>query len=43
MRAHGNPRELLKNSTDPAVQEFLTRGEVFRQATTANPIDELVT
>jgi phospholipid/cholesterol/gamma-HCH transport system ATP-binding protein len=27
MRAHGNPRELLKNSTDPAVHEFLTRGE----------------
>jgi phospholipid/cholesterol/gamma-HCH transport system ATP-binding protein len=27
MRAQGNPRELLKNSTDPAVREFLTRGE----------------
>ena len=27
MRAQGNPRELLKHSTDPAVQEFLTRGE----------------
>jgi len=27
MRARGNPREMLKNSTDPAVQEFLTRGE----------------
>ncbi len=27
MRARGNPRELLKNSTDPAVSEFLTRGE----------------
>jgi phospholipid/cholesterol/gamma-HCH transport system ATP-binding protein len=27
MRANGNPRELLKNSTDPAVREFLTRGE----------------
>ena len=27
MRANGNPRELLKNSTDPAVHEFLTRGE----------------
>ena len=26
MRARGNPRELLKNSTDPAVREFLTRG-----------------
>ena len=27
MRASGNPRELLKHSTDPAVQQFLTRGE----------------
>ena len=27
MRAQGKPRELLKNSTDPAVREFLTRGE----------------
>ena len=27
MRAHGNPRELLKHSTDPEVQRFLTRGE----------------
>jgi phospholipid/cholesterol/gamma-HCH transport system ATP-binding protein len=27
MRARGNPRELLKSSTDPTVQEFLTRGE----------------
>src|SRR6266850_1817384 len=27
MRAHGNPSELLKNSTDPVVREFLTRGE----------------
>jgi phospholipid/cholesterol/gamma-HCH transport system ATP-binding protein len=27
MRANGNPRELLKHSTDPAVQQFLTRGE----------------
>jgi phospholipid/cholesterol/gamma-HCH transport system ATP-binding protein len=26
MRAQGNPRELLKNSTDPDVREFLTRG-----------------
>ena len=29
MRALGNPRELLKHSTDPAVQEFLTRGEAY--------------
>jgi phospholipid/cholesterol/gamma-HCH transport system ATP-binding protein len=27
MRAEGNPRELLKNSKDPIVREFLTRGE----------------
>lgn len=27
MRAQGNPRELLKSSQDPAVREFLTRGE----------------
>jgi phospholipid/cholesterol/gamma-HCH transport system ATP-binding protein len=27
MRAQGNPRELLKNSTDPGVREFLTRGQ----------------
>jgi phospholipid/cholesterol/gamma-HCH transport system ATP-binding protein len=27
MRASGNPRELLKHSGDPAVREFLTRGD----------------
>jgi len=27
MRAQGNPRELLKNSDDPLLREFLTRGE----------------
>jgi hypothetical protein len=27
MRAEGNPRELLKNSKDPVLREFLTRGE----------------
>jgi phospholipid/cholesterol/gamma-HCH transport system ATP-binding protein len=27
MRASGNPRELLNHSTDPAVQQFLTRGK----------------
>jgi phospholipid/cholesterol/gamma-HCH transport system ATP-binding protein len=27
MRAQGNPRELLKNSDDPMLREFLTRGE----------------
>jgi phospholipid/cholesterol/gamma-HCH transport system ATP-binding protein len=27
MRAQGNPREMLKNSTDPYVREFLTRGQ----------------
>ena len=35
MRAQGNPRELLKNSTDPAVHEFLTRGEASAQPATA--------
>ena len=33
MRAQGDPRELLKHSTDPAVHEFLSRGE--RSAATA--------
>jgi phospholipid/cholesterol/gamma-HCH transport system ATP-binding protein len=37
MRAQGNPRELLKNSTDPAVQEFLTRGGGPAQPTNAKP------
>jgi phospholipid/cholesterol/gamma-HCH transport system ATP-binding protein len=32
MRAQGNPKELLKNSTDPTVLEFLTRGESTAQA-----------
>src|SRR5436190_5006319 len=27
MRAQGNPRQLLQHSTDPAVREFLTRGD----------------
>jgi phospholipid/cholesterol/gamma-HCH transport system ATP-binding protein len=31
MRAQGNPRELRKNSPDPAVREFLTRGEASTQ------------
>ena len=31
MRAQGNPRDLLKNSTDPYVREFLTRGEPAAQ------------
>jgi phospholipid/cholesterol/gamma-HCH transport system ATP-binding protein len=38
MRAQGNPRELLKNSTDLAVREFLTRGEAASPPThPANP------
>jgi phospholipid/cholesterol/gamma-HCH transport system ATP-binding protein len=36
MRAQGNPRELLQHSTDPAVREFLTRGEPTRQTVEAN-------
>jgi phospholipid/cholesterol/gamma-HCH transport system ATP-binding protein len=35
MRAQGNPRELLKNSTDPAVRAFLTRGEPSRPSAAA--------
>ena len=27
MRAQGNPKELLKSSSDPVLREFLTRGE----------------
>ena len=37
MRASGNPRELLKNSTDPAVREFLTRGEATAHPATHPP------
>jgi phospholipid/cholesterol/gamma-HCH transport system ATP-binding protein len=38
MRANGNPRELLKHSTDPAVREFLSRGEASaRPAAAASP------
>ena len=35
MRAQGNPRELLKSSTDPYVREFLTRGERAGERKTA--------
>jgi phospholipid/cholesterol/gamma-HCH transport system ATP-binding protein len=31
MRASGNPRKLLKHSTDPVVQQFLTRGGASAQ------------
>jgi phospholipid/cholesterol/gamma-HCH transport system ATP-binding protein len=37
MRAQGNPREMLKHSTDPAVQEFLTRGEHSAPTAVAQP------
>jgi len=37
MRAQGNPRELLKHSTDPAVREFLTRGEAPASPAIAKP------
>jgi phospholipid/cholesterol/gamma-HCH transport system ATP-binding protein len=37
MRAQGNPKELLKNSTDPTVLEFLTRGESTAQAAPETP------
>jgi phospholipid/cholesterol/gamma-HCH transport system ATP-binding protein len=38
MRAHGNPSELLKHSTDPAVRDFLTRGEASGRPTPARPL-----
>jgi phospholipid/cholesterol/gamma-HCH transport system ATP-binding protein len=38
MRANGNPREMLKNSTDPAVQEFLTRGEKSASTAAVKPV-----
>ncbi len=38
MRAQGNPRDLLKNSTDPAVREFLTRGEASPPPATAKTL-----
>ncbi len=37
MRAEGNPKELLKNSTDPYVREFLTRGEATPAKAKAEP------
>ncbi len=37
MRASGNPRELLKNSNDPAVREFLTRGEASAHPAMTKP------
>jgi phospholipid/cholesterol/gamma-HCH transport system ATP-binding protein len=37
MRAQGKPREMLKHSTDPAVREFLTRGENSAPAPVAQP------
>jgi len=39
MRANGNPRELLKNSTDPSVQDFLTRGAASGKPATAKTND----
>ena len=38
MRANGSPREMLKHSTDPAVQEFLTRGEKSAQPRPPNHV-----
>jgi len=39
MRAQGNPRDLLKNSADPYVREFLTRGEPAAKPTAElNPV-----
>jgi phospholipid/cholesterol/gamma-HCH transport system ATP-binding protein len=37
MRAQGNPRELLEHSMDPAVREFLTRGDASARPTPTKP------
>jgi phospholipid/cholesterol/gamma-HCH transport system ATP-binding protein len=37
MRAMGNPRDLLRNSPDPAVRAFLTRGEASAHPSRSNP------
>jgi phospholipid/cholesterol/gamma-HCH transport system ATP-binding protein len=37
MRAQGNPRELLKSSADPALREFLTRGDKTARSPAVNP------
>jgi phospholipid/cholesterol/gamma-HCH transport system ATP-binding protein len=39
LRASGNPRELLRHSTDPAVRGFLTRGvSALQPSTTKTPL-----
>jgi phospholipid/cholesterol/gamma-HCH transport system ATP-binding protein len=38
MRARGNPRDLLKTSPDPAVREFLTRGESQGRPPVTHPL-----
>jgi len=40
MRASGSPRELLQNSPDPAVREFLTRGESAAQPAASKPLNQ---
>ena len=40
MRASGSPRELLQNSPDPAVREFLTRGEPAAQPAASKPLNQ---
>jgi len=40
MRASGSPRELLRNSPDPAVREFLTRGETAAQPAASKPLNQ---
>ena len=34
IRAHGNPKELLKHSTDAKLKAFLTRGQSSGEAST---------
>jgi len=40
MRASGSPRELLQNSPDPAVREFLTRGEFAARPAASKPLNQ---
>jgi hypothetical protein len=38
MRVQGNPRQLLQHSTDPAVREFLTRGDSAAEDTVTKSV-----
>ena len=40
MRASGSPRDLLRNSPDPAVREFLTRAESAARPAASKPLNQ---